>query len=117
MSYADTMKCTESSLNYTISDYGDHYVITPRCYFDAKPGKARVKLNREKGCVLVEPKRKPRLTKQDYACNTSKMIFGGMIYLPKLADLSQDIEIDHEGPVKQILLIKVKKQPGAAPAY
>jgi len=109
-------KTTESTINYTLSDYGDHYVITPRCYFDAKPGKARVKLNTELGCVSVTPKKKPKLTSQDYPCNTSKMIFGGVIYLPKKADLTQDIEIAHDGPAKQILLIKVKKQPEAAAA-
>jgi len=103
-------KCTASTLNYTISDFGDHYVITPRCYFDVKPNKAKVKLNRELGVINIAPKKKPKLGKEDYKCNTSNMIFGGMIYLPKKADLSQEIEIDHEGPVKQILLVRVKKQ-------
>eukprot|EP00322_Chrysochromulina_rotalis_P004323 CAMPEP_0115850990 /NCGR_PEP_ID=MMETSP0287-20121206/12248_1 /TAXON_ID=412157 /ORGANISM="Chrysochromulina rotalis, Strain UIO044" /LENGTH=104 /DNA_ID=CAMNT_0003305003 /DNA_START=131 /DNA_END=445 /DNA_ORIENTATION=+ len=98
-------------MNYTLSEFGDHIVITPRCYFDAKPGKTTVKLNRERGCVAIEPKRKPKMGKQDYACNTSKMIYGGVIYLPKKCDLSQEIEIDHEGPVKQVLLLRVKKLP------
>lgn len=107
-------KCTESTMNYTLSDFGDHYVITPRTYFDCKPGKARVALNREKGCVAIAPKLKPKIPKDQYACNTTKQILGGIIYLPKKADLSKEIEIDYEGPAKQVMLIKVRKVPQVA---
>ena len=107
-------KCTESTMNYTLSDFGDHYVITPRTYFDCKPGKARVALNREKGCVAIAPKLKPKIPKDQYGCNTTKQILGGIIYLPKKADLSKEIEIDYEGPAKQVMLIKVYKVPQVA---
>jgi len=39
------------------------------------------------------------------------MIFGGIVYLPKKADLSQEITIRHEGPVNQLLIVEIPKLP------
>ena len=104
----------ESTINYTLQDAGDRFVITPRCYFDCKPGKTRVKLNTEIGAISIAPKKKPKLTKNDLPCNTSKMIHGGIVYLPKKADLTKDITIRHEGPVNQVLIVEIPKLAGAA---
>ena len=97
-------------MNYTLSDAGDRFVITPRCYFDTKGSKAKVKLDKESGRISVRPKNKPRLGKQDYASNTTNMIFGGTIKLPKKADLDKDPIVRHEGPVGQLLVIEIMKQ-------
>ena len=37
----------EATINYTLSDCGTHYTITPRCYFDKGFARASVKVDAE----------------------------------------------------------------------
>ena len=39
----------EATINYTLSDCGDHYTITPRCYFETKGSRAKVKVDKDTG--------------------------------------------------------------------
>ncbi len=100
-----------ATINYTMSDCGDHYTITPRCYFDTKGTKAVVKLNKDTGKLLIKPRAKPRNIKEGERAGTSQMLFGGALYVPKKCDLTRDPVVRHEGPVGQMLVIDMYKKP------
>lgn len=100
-----------ATLNYQISDHGDKFVVTPVCYFDTKGNKAKVKLDKETGRLMIKPRSKPR--PKDVGPNTTSQIFGGYICLPKKADWSKDPVVRHEGPVGQLLVIDIAKVPEA----
>ena len=100
-----------ATINYTLSDCGDHYTITPRCYFETKGSKAAVKLDKETGRLLIKPRATPKAVKENERACTSQMIFGGALYVPKKCDLTRDPVVRHEGPVGQMLVIDVYKKP------
>lgn len=85
----------EATINYTLSDCGDHYTITPRCYFDTKGSRAKVKLDAETGRMSIKPS-KPVSTK-DMKPGVTKFIGGGYLFLPKKCDVSKAPIIRHEG--------------------
>ena len=78
----------EATINYTLSDCGTHYTITPRCYFDTKGHRAKVKLEKETGRLSIKPSR-PVLEKDLDLSTVSKMVGGGYLFLPKKCDLSR----------------------------
>lgn len=99
----------EATINYTLSDCGDHYTITPRCYFDTKGSRAKVKVDAETGRMSIKPS-KPVSTK-DMKPGVTKFIGGGYLFLPKKCDLSKQPTVRHEGPVGQLLVIDFPKLP------
>ena len=103
----------EATINYTLSDCGTHYTITPRCYFDSKGSRAKVKLDKETGRLSIKPT-KP-VTEKDLRppgkAMATKFIGGGYLFLPKKCDLSKDPVVRHEGPVGQLLVIDMPKLP------
>ena len=99
----------EATINYTLSDCGDHYTITPRCYFDTKGSRAKVKLDPATGRLAVKPS-KPVSEKQ-IGPGVTKFIGGGYLFLPKKCDLSKEPIVRHEGPVGQLLVIDMPKLP------
>tara|TARA_B100000405_G_C16454788_1_gene326762 strand:- start:135 stop:512 length:378 start_codon:yes stop_codon:yes gene_type:complete len=99
----------EATINYTLSDCGTHYTITPRCYFDTKGSRAKVKVDAESGRMSVKPSRP--VADKDMKPGVTKFIAGGYLYLPKKCDLSKDPTIRHVGPVGQLLVIDMPKLP------
>ena len=100
-----------ATINYTLSDCGDHYTITPRCYFDTKGTKAKVKLDRDTGRLMIKPRVTPKAVKENERCGVSQMVFGGALVVPKKCDLTRDPVVRHEGPAGQVLVIDVYKKP------
>ena len=100
----------EATINYTLSDCGTHYTITPRCYFDTKGHRAKVKLDKETGRLSIKPSR-PVLEKDLDLSTVSKMVGGGYLFLPKKCDLSKEPTVRHEGPQGQLLVIDMPKLP------
>ena len=98
----------EATINYTLSDCGDHYTITPRCYFDTKGTRAKVKLDRDTGRLSIKPS-KPVSEATLGKPGVTKFIGGGYLFLPKKCDLSKDPMVRHEGPVGQLLVIDFPK--------
>ena len=99
----------EATINYTCSDCGDHYVITPRCYFDTRGSKVKVKVNPETGCMSVKPARP--VAEKDLKPGVTKFIAGGYLFLPKKCDPTATPTIRHEGYNKQLLVIDMPKLP------
>jgi hypothetical protein len=99
----------EATINYTLSDCGTHYTITPRCYFDTKGKKAKVKVNSEDGRMSIRPARMPKTELDKYG--VTKFIAGGYLFLPKKCDLTKEPTIRHVGPVGQLLVIDFPKKP------
>jgi hypothetical protein len=102
---------TAATINYTVADHGTHFVVSPRCYFDTKGNKAKVKLEKETGKLLIKPRIKPKAPDPQYRATTTQFIGGGFLYLPKKSDLSKDPVIRHEGPKGQLLEIDIQKLP------
>ena len=100
----------EATINYTLSDCGTHYTITPRCYFDTKGHRAKVKLDKETGRLSIKPSR-PVLEKDLDLSTVSKMVGCGYLFLPKKCDLSKEPTVRHEGPQGQLLVIDMPKLP------
>jgi len=104
-----------ATINYTISDCGTHYTVSPRCYFETKlkHGKEMVaiKLDPETGKLMIKPKKPPKKPKENERAGTSQMIYGGHLFLPKKCDFAAQPIIRHEGPVGQLLQIDVPKLP------
>jgi hypothetical protein len=98
-----------ATINYQVSDCGTHYTVTPMCYFDTRGSKAKVTLDRETGRLSITPKRPPR--DKDVAPETTSMVYGGHLFLPKKADLSKDPTLRHEGNKGNMLLIDIAKLP------
>ena len=63
-----------ATINYTLSDCGDHYTITPRCYFDTKGTKAKVKLDRDTGRLMIKPRVTPKAVKENERCGVSQAV-------------------------------------------
>ena len=100
----------EATINYTLSDCGDHYTITPRCYFETKGSRAKVKCDKATGRLSIKPAR-PVADKELNKPGVTKFINGGYLYLPKKCDISKDPIVRHEGPVGQLLVIDFPKLP------
>ena len=82
----------------------------PRCYFDTKGHRAKVKLDKETGRLSIQPSR-PVLQKDLDLSTVSKMVGGGYLFLPKKCDLSKEPTVRHEGPQGQLLVIDMPKLP------
>jgi len=104
-----------ATINYTISDCGMYYTVSPRCYFDTKMKHGKemvtVKIDPETGRIMIKPKKPPKKAKDNERSGTTQFIFGGVLYLPKKCDWNSEPIIRHEGPVGQLLLIDVMKKP------
>jgi hypothetical protein len=101
----------QATINYTLSDHGTHYVISPRCYFDTKGNKAKVKLDAETGKLMIKPRIKAKQPDAQYRATTTQFINGGYLIVPKKCDLSKPPRIRHEGPKGQLLEIDIDKLP------
>jgi len=98
----------EATINYTLSDCGTHYTITPRCYFDTRGKKAKVKVDPATGRMSVRPARPPE---KDYLnkYGVTKFIGGGYFCLPKKCDVNATPTIRHVGNNGQLLVIDMPK--------
>ena len=98
----------EATINYTLSDCGTHYTITPRCYFDTRGAKAKVKVDPETGRMSIKPSRDVKITSMKPG--VTKFIGGGYLFLPKKCDPEQDPTIRHVGNKGQLLVIDMPKK-------
>ena len=99
-----------ATLNYTIQDFGDKYVVSPVTGWDTLRGadkKTNVTLDAD-GKLTVAPKRAPK-PEPEPINKTSQQIFGGYLFVPKNVDLSKPPVLRCEGPAKQVLRIDLSK--------
>eukprot|EP00966_Prymnesium_polylepis_P144723 3342022-Prymnesium_polylepis.1 len=107
-----------STITYSIQQYEDEYKFSVQCWFDAKKAQVTLKTN-ERGASaaaaarrgVLDIKAAKNFKDKDIPAIQRNIASGGVIVLPKGADLSQQPVVDKE---QGGLVIVVKKLAAAA---